>query len=621
MKLRLRWALLFSLLAMLWGGQMLTAMSSHISSSRVLTRHATDIMENIAAFTMKRSQSFLSIAHAAAGLTKRMVDSGVVAGGNKAMLERYFFNQLAIYPQFAGIYFGGVNGQFFYVSRYTADGASFRTKSIETSPESGQLVTHLTFYNQNMEFLRQTEDVEDAYDPRERPWFIKAMHQKGLIWTDPYMFFTAKKPGITTAAPVTGEDGKIRGVVGIDIEIDDLSTFLASLSIGKNGKAFILHPNGDVLAHYDQDMVMHGGEDGSDLRLPAIDEIKDPLAQMAYRAADLDHDKEGNLSLEESRFTTFEHEGETYLGMFHPFEDEMWPWIIGIYMPEDDYLGALKENRNNNFLIAVFVTIVATIAALLLSRAISRPILNLEREAVAIREQDLDTTFATGSIFREIQETADSFARMKAELKRLQGDLTRSHLETIIRLAAVAEFKDHDTADHLRRVSAIAEILAEELGLPAREVELIKNGSPMHDVGKMGIPDAILLKPGPLTPDERTIIERHPEYGADILSPPVSELMHISRDIALYHHEKWDGSGYPQGLAGEEIPLAARIVALVDVFDAVSSERCYKPAMPFDEAVGIIKKGRGNHFDPDCVDAFMLRLKDIKNLYGKEQPS
>ncbi|MDA0990170.1 MAG: HD domain-containing protein, partial [Verrucomicrobia bacterium] len=191
------------------------------------------------------------------------------------------------------------------------------------------------------------------------------------------------------------------------------------------------------------------------------------------------------------------------------------------------------------------------------------------------------------------------------------------HLDTILRLAACAEYKDHDTATHLVRISRYSAVVAETLGLDANRVELIQYASPMHDIGKMGIPDEILNKPGAYTAEERAIMERHPIIGANILKPHDTPLMHVSHEIALHHHEKWDGTGYPNGLVGEAIPLSARVVALVDVFDALVEKRCYKPAMPFDEAINEIIKGRGTHFDPACLDAFISSLANIRRIFNE----
>jgi len=194
---------------------------------------------------------------------------------------------------------------------------------------------------------------------------------------------------------------------------------------------------------------------------------------------------------------------------------------------------------------------------------------------------------------------------------KLRNELKESHLETIFRLAVAAEYKDQDTAAHIHRISGYSETIARQMGLSDPEITLIRYASPMHDVGKLGIADAILLKPGRLTPEERAIMEQHTIIGSKILQDPHSELMQTSHDIALTHHEKWDGSGYPKGLKGEEIPLFGRIVALVDVFDALISKRCYKEAFEVEKAVGIIREERGKHFDPACVDAFFDCFDEI----------
>ena len=160
----------------------------------------------------------------------------------------------------------------------------------------------------------------------------------------------------------------------------------------------------------------------------------------------------------------------------------------------------------------------------------------------------------------------------------LQEDLKTAHLDTIIRLSVVVEHRDNATSQHIRRISHTAKLIAETMGLDDRQVELIERAAPMHDVGKVGIPDAILHKPGPLTAEERDIVEQHALIGADILGQPANDLIAMAHDVAVSHHERWDGRGYPYGLAGQEIPLSGRIVGLADVLDALLSERCYKAA-------------------------------------------
>jgi HD-GYP domain-containing protein (c-di-GMP phosphodiesterase class II) len=205
---------------------------------------------------------------------------------------------------------------------------------------------------------------------------------------------------------------------------------------------------------------------------------------------------------------------------------------------------------------------------------------------------------------------------------RLTAEIKKVHLDTIYRLSVAAEYRDHDTALHVRRMSHYSAALARRLGYDERGTELLLYASPMHDVGKIGIPDAILLKPGRLTPEEREVMQRHAEIGARILSGSDSEIPKLSEVVARTHHEKWDGSGYPLGLKASDIPEVGRIVAVADVFDALSSKRVYKGALGLDEALGIIRQDAGKHFDPKCVEAFSAILDEVRAIADrfKESP-
>lgn len=197
----------------------------------------------------------------------------------------------------------------------------------------------------------------------------------------------------------------------------------------------------------------------------------------------------------------------------------------------------------------------------------------------------------------------------------LQEDLKEAHLDTIIRLSVAAECRDDDTGDHIRRMSRSAALIARGLGLGEKAAELIRYASPMHDVGKIGIPDTILLKPGRLTPSERQIVETHTTIGAEILKDPQNELIRTAHDVALSHHERWDGGGYPNKLAGESIPICARIVGLADVFDALVTRRCYKEPFALRPALNIIRDQSSGHFDPAVTKAFFDVLDDVIASY------
>jgi len=206
-------------------------------------------------------------------------------------------------------------------------------------------------------------------------------------------------------------------------------------------------------------------------------------------------------------------------------------------------------------------------------------------------------------------------AAMALHSLRLREQLRQAHLHSIFRLSAIAEYRDTDTGDHIQRVSRVSELLAEALGLDDDEVELIKYASPMHDVGKVGIPDAILLKPGHLTPQQRAVMQRHTVIGAEIFGEPENEMLLKAQEVALHHHERWDGQGYPNGLEGKAIPISGRIVGLADVFDAIVSKRCYKEACSLDVALDIIEKDSGHHFDPRVAEAFLAILDSVLEVY------
>nr|WP_319494054.1 two-component system response regulator [uncultured Desulfobacter sp.] len=193
-------------------------------------------------------------------------------------------------------------------------------------------------------------------------------------------------------------------------------------------------------------------------------------------------------------------------------------------------------------------------------------------------------------------------------------ELNQSRLEIIRRLGLAAEYKDNETGMHVIRMSYYCKVMAAAIGMSSKEVELILNASPMHDIGKIGIPDRILSKPGKLDAQERAIMEQHTTIGAEIIGEHHTPLLDMARTVALTHHEKWDGTGYPQGLKGDDIPLVGRIVAIADVFDALVSKRPYKEAWSFERAVAVIKEESGKHFAPDLVTVFLANMDEIIEL-------
>jgi CheY-like chemotaxis protein len=192
-----------------------------------------------------------------------------------------------------------------------------------------------------------------------------------------------------------------------------------------------------------------------------------------------------------------------------------------------------------------------------------------------------------------------------SELKRALSELEIAQAETVRRLSMAVEFRDEDTGAHIERIGRFSTLLAEHVGMDTDFCATLTHAAPLHDVGKVAIPDAILLKPGKLTAEERAIVETHAEEGHRLLRGSSSSILDLAATIALSHHEKWDGSGYPRGVTGEAIPIEGRIVAVADVFDALTSDRVYRKAFTVEEAVEMMLEQRGQHFDPVLLDAFM----------------
>jgi putative two-component system response regulator len=211
-------------------------------------------------------------------------------------------------------------------------------------------------------------------------------------------------------------------------------------------------------------------------------------------------------------------------------------------------------------------------------------------------------------------ELKDRAAWLQRRVAEATKRLIEQEEELIIRLTRAAEYRDNETGQHIVRVAAYAREIAEELGCDEEQSRLISLATPMHDIGKVAVSDTILLKAGSLDPDEWDQMKQHTVAGADFLSGGECDLIRLGAEIARSHHERWDGTGYPQGLAGEAIPLAARIVAVADVFDALTSRRPYKPAWPVEMARWHIEGESGSHFDPACVRAFVARFPRILRI-------
>lgn len=222
----------------------------------------------------------------------------------------------------------------------------------------------------------------------------------------------------------------------------------------------------------------------------------------------------------------------------------------------------------------------------------------------------------------EIERQTADLLKINLNLQMAINEIKDLSLEIIYRLAKAAEYRDEHTGYHIQRISHYSALIGVHMGLSEEAIEVLRYASPLHDIGKLGVPDSILLKPGSLSSEEWQIMKLHTVFGAEILKGSKVKYLRAAEKIALYHHEKWDGSGYPEGLKGTKIPLFARITAIADVFDALTTDRPYRKALSLDEAFEIIAKGRGTHFDPEIVDVFFdiqEELLSIRELFKDEE--
>ena len=273
----------------------------------------------------------------------------------------------------------------------------------------------------------------------------------------------------------------------------------------------------------------------------------------------------------------------------------------------------LARNRLEVALLAALLAAVGVLLVLVVVQRLLKPLDTLRAGLERIGQDDLDSPIQLQSC-TELGLLADSIDAMAKQLNRSRAETSAKELEVIHTLGEVVESRSHETGNHVDRVADCAALLASLAGLSTEKCDLLRMAAPMHDVGKISIPDAILNKPGKLTDKEYDVMKTHSKLGHQILSQSDRPILRAAAIVAHEHHEHWDGNGYPRRLAGEEIHVYGRIVAIVDVFDALTSNRCYRPAMPLSEALAILIDGRGSQFDPRLLDLFFEHINQFRDL-------
>ncbi|WP_298917617.1 cache domain-containing protein [uncultured Roseobacter sp.] len=392
--------------------------SSFLTSEKVLLTHARDLLSDVGTNTIEHSKGFLKPARGAAELATRLAESEVISSDNFEQLEKLLFQQLQISPQFAGVFYGDQTGNFVYVMRSGGPGP-FRSKMIMW--KEGDRFTDLIWRDNSYSIVEQRNDPSDTYDPRSRPWYQTASDQQGSIWTDPYIFFTSQTPGITAASPVFDTLGNLRGVVGVDIEIDAISEFLSRLNVGKSGSALILNRNGDVIAHPNQELIRTRNADGT-FRFVNISEIGDPVARAAFghlkNATDLSVDREIS--------SRFDYGGSTYVSTVMPVISEELPWTIAVYAPEADFTGQIKANRTQNVWIAATIALISGIFGLVLANYIHKPVRAFAVRSSLVSQGEVSASEPLPNTYRELERANKTLVQAIAERKKSEAEFGRT---------------------------------------------------------------------------------------------------------------------------------------------------------------------------------------------------
>lgn len=406
------------LAASLAGLQLLAVLSvvltSYWTSERTLLNHARTLLSDLGANVIGHSKGFLKPARGTAELAKRLAEHEIVASDNPRLLEKLLFQQLQVAPQFSAVYYGDELGNFVFVAR-SEETSPYRTKIIRN--ENNARTIELIWRDDDYKIVQQQFDPSDKYDPRIRPWYVRAKEKRTSIWTDPYIFFSSKRPGITVASPVIEPDNKLRGVIGVDIEIEAISDFLSQLRIGKDGAVMILNYKGQVIAHPNSSLIKMVNKDGS-LGFARIDNIDDPVARAAFGELG----KLQELTVEHEIKSDFEYNGNKYVSTLIPVQSDELPWTVAIYAPENEFIGEIKINRTRNIWIAAAIALATGIIGLLLANRILKPVRDFASRAELASQKNSPTFKTLPSTYPELEKAGDTLAHEITQRRRSERE-------------------------------------------------------------------------------------------------------------------------------------------------------------------------------------------------------
>ena len=450
MRQSLAFILMISLAGLQFLAILIVVFTTFVTSERAILQHALGLMSQAGSNATEHTRLFLKPAQDLAKLATGLIADDIIDHTDYDALEQLLFQQVLTEPQVAGVYFGDESGNFVYVMRSEGPGP-LRTKTI--SHQNG---------DRNIEFIWRTEDFEpvseaidptDQFDPRTRPWYQSAASTKQPIWTDPYVFFSSRRPGITAAVPVLHPEAGLIGVVGVDIELDAISRFLSELTISAGSTALILNENGEVIAHPASDQIVVQNEDKT-IRFVGIDEINDPVARTAFGTLA----QSGPLAIDNEIRSELEYEKESYLTLLAPIDRSGLPWTIAIHAPENDFIQRIKDNRRRNIWIAAIISLVTAIAGLMLAEVILRPVRAFAVRTSLVSQGEVPANLPPPKTYRELERANETLIHeiaQRRESEAKQRELSRQlfHFSRVDMMGQLASGLAHELSQPMTAIT------------------------------------------------------------------------------------------------------------------------------------------------------------------------
>ncbi len=424
-------------------------LTTYVSTETAMLKHARGLLHDASDAAIERSIRFLEPAAEATEISAKIIEAGIVSGSDPAALEAFLFQYMQNAPQFSGIFYGDEAGNFVFVMRETTPG-EFRSKIVQ----NGAAVRSIEFIWRDADFnvLRRSFDPTDTFDPRARPWYINAKSAPGNVWTDPYIFFSSQNPGISVSTSVMGPTGTTQGVIGVDIEIAAISSFLSDLNISDESAALILNDNGDIIAHPDLDQTRVRNADGT-LDFAHIDHIDDPALRAAF--SDLSSD---GWSPNQDIESKFRYMDAPYLMLVSPITGIDLPWTIAIIAPENDFIAGIKANRQRNIWIAAIISLITALAGLTLAELILRPVRAFAVRTALVSQGEVSATAPLPGTYRELSKANQTLIKEIAQrreseekIQELSRDL--SHFSRVNLMGQMATGLAHELSQPLTAIT------------------------------------------------------------------------------------------------------------------------------------------------------------------------